>query len=137
MATDLIFYSDASLTTPVTNLTINQLADGTTGDVDKLVYLGDPVGGSTYQANSDPGNDPITVNIVDAFPAQDVEASNIKLALTSGGLGSAVAGDPLSLGVTLTSGVGNLVEVYIRSDTPILAASNSDITIETNELIQT
>lgn len=137
MATSLKYYSDSGLTTEVTTETINQLADGTTGNIDKLVYLGSTDAGATFQANSDPGVDQIEASIVDANVSSGVEASNIKLAATLLGLDSAVAGDPLNLGVTISGGVAGAVEVYIRSDTPVLASSNSDITIETNEIVET
>jgi len=40
--------------------------------------------------------------------------TEIKLATTSGGLPGATGGDPLSLGTTVSSGTGSLVEVHIR-----------------------
>lgn len=137
MTTSLKFYSDSSLTTEVTTETIDQLADGTTGDIDKLVYLGSTNAAATFQANSDPGVDQITANIVDANSGSGVEVSNIKLALSSGGLAAAVAGDPLNVGLTINGGVAGAVPIYIRSDTPALAASDTDITIETNVVKET
>lgn len=42
------------------------------------------------------------------------EITELKLALTSGGLTSAIAGDPLSLPATILSGVPNAQEVHMR-----------------------
>jgi len=137
MTTSLKFYTDATLATELTELVIDQLADGSTGDVDKVVYLGSTVAVGQFQATSNAGVDDITASIVDASPASGVEASDIKLALSLGGLDSAIAGDPLDLGVTLLGGVANATEIFIRSATPVIASTNTDITIETNEVIET
>jgi len=137
MATSLKFYTDATLTTEVTTLTIDQVADGSTPDVDKVVYLGSTDAAATFEANSNPSVDQIEASIVDANPVSGVEPSNIKLALSQGALGAAVAGDPLDLGTSISGGVGNDVPIYIRSDTPVLASTNTDITIETNEILET
>ncbi len=51
--------------------------------------------------------------------------TEIKLALTSGGLAGAVAGAALNLGTTVTSGTGNKVEVNIR-------VSNSNTNVNDN-----
>lgn len=137
MALSLKFYSDSGLTTEITTVTINQLADGSTGNVDKVIYLGSTVATSTFEATSDPGVDDIEVSIADSSPGSGVEASNIKLASSSGGLDSAVAGDPLVIGTSLDGGVPNAVPIYIRSDTPALAASSTEITLETNNITET
>lgn len=137
MATSLKFFSDSGLTTEITSVTINQLADGTTGNVDKLVYLGSNEDASTFEATSDPGVDDIEISIEDSAPGSGVNASNIKLALSSGGLDTATAGDPLSLGTSLDGGVANATPVYIRSDTPALASSSTEITLETNDITET
>jgi hypothetical protein len=137
MAVSLKFYEDSSLTTEITSVTINQLADGSTGDVNKLVYLGSTVDTSTFEATSDPGVDQIEITIEDASPGSGVQASNIKLALSSGGLDSATAGDPLDVGTSIDGGVANAVPIYIRSDTPAISNSSTEITLETNDITET
>lgn len=137
MATSLKFFSDSGLTTEITSVTINQLADGSTGNVDKLVYLGSNEDSSTFEATSDPGVDDIEISIEDASPGSGVNASNIKLASTLGGLDTATAGDPLVIGSSLDGGVANAEPVYIRSDTPALASSSTEITLETNDITET
>lgn len=136
MATALKFYSDATLTTVLTTKTINQLADGSSPNADMVVYLGSTNASATYQANSNPSVDQIVLSIADSAPSSGIEVTNIKLATSLLGLDVAVAGDPLSLGTEILGGVANLVEVYIRSDTPVLATTNTDITINTNEIIE-
>ena len=53
------------------------------------------------------------------------EETEIKLATTSGGLATATAGAALSLGVTLTSGVGNLTELHIRVTNAVATVSDN------------
>lgn len=53
---------------------------------------------------------------------QDTE---IKLATTSGGLDSAVAGAALNLGTSLSSGVGNAVQVHVRVTNAVTTVSNN------------
>ena len=137
MATSLKFYTDAALTTELTTLDIDQLPDGSSPDVDKVVYLGSVTATSVFKATSDPGVDQISVGIVDANVASGIEATNIKLALTSGGLAGAVAGANLDVGTQINGGVGNAVAVYVRSDTPVLAVTDTDITLETNNITET
>jgi hypothetical protein len=47
------------------------------------------------------------------------EPTEVKLASTSGGLAAATGGASLSLGTTLTSGVGNAVEVHMRVENAV------------------
>lgn len=58
------------------------------------------------------------------------QPTEIKLALTSGGLSSAVAGDPLILGTTLQSGVANAIEINIRVTNAVTVVSNNSGTPE-------
>lgn len=53
---------------------------------------------------------------------QDTE---IKLATTSGGLDSAVAGAALNLGTSLSSGVGNAVAIHVRVTNAVTTVSNN------------
>lgn len=108
------FYADAGLTVPLTTGGVTQIAGG--GAVDRLIYFGSPASGKQLQAVSDPGVAPVQVSVVDANPDSTIEASAIRLALSSGGLGSATPGAALTLGTTLNSGAGNAVAVYVRTD---------------------
>lgn len=67
--------------------------------------------------------------------------TEIKLALSSGGLAGATAGAALALGTTLTSGVANAVPVYIRITNTVTRVSDTtgypDIKCYINEVLET
>lgn len=136
MTVSLSFYSDAGLTTPLSSLIAVQASDNSLPAVDRVVYLGSTVSGNQFNAASDPGVDPITVSIVSS--GAGILTSYVKLALSSGGLNTAVAGDPLDVGNTLLSGSANSLAVHVRIDLPAYAiGSYSNLTLETNQLIET
>lgn len=58
------------------------------------------------------------------------QATEIKLATTSGGLAGAVAGAALNLGATLLSGVSNKIEVNVRVTNAVTTTSNNSGTPE-------
>lgn len=65
------------------------------------------------------------------------ESTEVKLALTQGGLGSAVAGDPLDVGTQITGGTANAVPIYVRVDDDTEAlASDTELSLETNTVIE-
>jgi len=110
------FYMDAALTDPYDAGTdfVGPFI-GETFPIDSVIYFGSTDTGRKVQADSDPGVDNLVVNLVDAAAGSGVETTDFKLATTSGGLDSAVAGDPLDLGVTqLVGGVGNAVAIHVR-----------------------
>lgn len=130
------FFSDAALTTQInTALVFNQVAGSSTPD-DKVVYYGGPTG---YQvkAQSDPGVDQITVSVVDAAGGSGSPASDVKLALTSGGLAGATGGAALNLGTVINGGAANAVPVHIRvTDSTGMTGLNTDLGLTTNALYQ-
>ena len=64
--------------------------------------------------------------------------TEFKLALSSGGLGTAVAGDPLDVGTQITGGTTNAVPIYVRiDDTTASINSGSDIRSITNTVLET
>lgn len=69
------------------------------------------------------------------------EITEIKLALSSGALGSAVAGDPLDVDTTVLGGVGNAIPIYIRVTNAVTNAANNtgypEIELYINEVIET
>jgi len=73
--------------------------------------------------------------------AKTHQPTEIKLAATAAGLDSAVAGDPLNLGTTLTAGVGNAVEVNIRVTNAVTTVSsnagNPELSLFINSVIET
>jgi|WetSurSiteA1Bulk_404760.scaffolds.fasta_scaffold29305_2 hypothetical protein len=120
------FYTDASLTTPVTGSV--GIGEGTTNTV---FYLGSTNATKKLQNATSPGVDQITVDIVDANPGSGPEDSWVYLALTSGGLDSAVAGASLNLGLTITGGVANARAVWVRIVNSLSGSSSStDLSIQ-------
>jgi hypothetical protein len=141
MAISFKFYHDSALTSEITSgnpLTATQDTAGILGPVDKTIYLGSTLTGNEVQAESDPGVDAIVVSIVDADAGTGAPATEFKLALSSGGLASAIAGDPLTLSTSITSGVANAVPIYTRRDSALaVAGAYTDISLSTQTLIET
>lgn len=137
MTVSFALYADAGLTIPATSLSVAQATDGNAPAVDRVVYLGSTVALKMLRTSTSPGSTQITLTPTDGSPGSGVEASHIKLALSSAGLDSATGGAPLNLGTTLLSGRENALPIYIRVDTPTLsAATYNDITFTTNGLRQ-
>lgn len=141
MAITLKFYHDAALTSEVSSgvpLTATQETTGALPPVDKIIYLGSTVAGNKFQANSNPGVDPIVVSVFDNGIGSGAPASEFKLALSSGGLASAVAGAALTLSTTINSGVSNAVPIYTRRTSAITTAgSYTDVQLQTQTLVET
>ncbi len=114
-------YADAGLTVDLTaGWDVAQPLAG--GAVDVQAWFGSTAAGLTLQAASAPGFDPITLAPVDAASGSGIETSMVRLATSAGGLDSATPGAPLTIGVTLSSGVENAVPVWLRVDAGALAA---------------
>lgn len=66
------------------------------------------------------------------------ETTELKLALSAGGLPGATAGAALNLGTTINSGVGNAVEINVRVINAVTTVSDTtgypDITLDINEV---
>lgn len=133
MTVSLQFYSDSGLTTPLSTLSVSQASDGSAAAVDSVIYLGSTASGMQFRADSYAGVDPIVLSISDSASGSGVEATHVKLATSSGGLSTAVAGQPLSLGTQILSGTANAVEIHVRVDTPALAvAVYTDVSLALN-----
>lgn len=69
------------------------------------------------------------------------ETSEVKLALSSGGLDTATGGASLNLGTSISNGIANAVAVYIRVTNEVLNVSNNsncpEIEIHINEVVET
>lgn len=124
-------YKDAGLTQQfddaVDTLTAYAI-NGSSGD--GVFYVGTPNAANQIQANSDPGIDPITVSITDTAPGTGVEATHIKLALTQGGLDTAIGGLALNLAATILGGAVNAVPVFYRWDNSTGSGTSTEITID-------
>ena len=100
-----------------------------------MVYFGSPLAGHVCQAESAPGVDPVTVNVVDAASGSGSPASNVYLALTAGDLDTAVGGAPLDLPAAIEGGVANALAIHIRVlDTTHASGVHADLSLETNAL---
>lgn len=141
MAISFAFYHDAALTQEITALnplTATQDAAGVLGAVDKTIYFGSTLTGNKVQDSTNPGVTAIAVSIADADALTGAPATEFKLALTSGGLDTAVAGAALTLSTSITSGVANAVPIYTRRDSALtVAGSYTDVSLATQSLIET
>lgn len=105
----------------------------TGGTEDFVVYLGSVAASTVLRADSDPGVDPIIVSIADDNGAGGDAATEIKLALSSGGLASAVAGAALEIGTQVLSGTGNAIAIHVRRTSPAGAVgTQSDLSLLLN-----
>ena len=128
------FFNDPALTSPQSEGVT--LAD-TLGPVDRVIYLGSPVAGKTLRAASAPGSAAVTVAPVDATPGSGAAASQVKLALSTAGLDSAVGGAALDVGLTLNSGAVNAVTIYVRTEQAGLPVGlHADLALTTNAVVE-
>jgi hypothetical protein len=106
-------YSDSGLTT-LAPLNLLQTAGVAPAAVTGVMYLGSPTLGQTLQKQSNPGVAPLVLSVVDANALTGASATLVKLALSSGGLSSAVGGAPLNLPHTVLGGPANAVPIHYR-----------------------
>jgi len=129
-------FTDAGLTTPLAaNLLFSHNNDGSTGNIDKIIYIGSQTDPATLQTEINPGVDQIALSITDSDAGVGTpKPADLKLALTLVGLDTAVAGDPLNLGVLISGGVANALPVYIRGTQA--DGAGTDLNIVTNSLVE-
>lgn len=128
------FYNDTALTSL-------QSAGATVtedlGPTDRIIYFGSPTPGKTLRTAVSPGTNQITVSPVDAAAGSGAEAAQVKLALTAGGLDTAVGGAALSIGTELTSGTGGVVTIFVRTEEGSQAVGTSaDLQLTTNAVVE-
>ena len=132
MAISLGFFLDAGLTQPAPSLTFVHAIDDSLPFVKQRVFLGSPVGTSTFQAASNPGVDDIEVTIEDPNLPDGFDPIHVKLSDTELGLDSAVPGDPLVIGPQILGGAGNAAEVWVQVIDTNLAQGTYTLTPTTN-----
>jgi hypothetical protein len=121
-------YLDAGLTDQFDDAVDNIFAGAVNGSSGTGVfYIGSPIATDVLQADSAPGVDPLTVDIVDQAPGSGVEASHWRLAVSEAGLLAATPGAQLSLGATINGGSGNAVPVWYQWDNSSGSGSFTDI----------
>lgn len=132
MSLTFAFWADAGMTVPnAAGATVTAGASPT----DRIVYFGSPASGKTLQAASAPGTDPVQISIDDANAGTGIAATALKLALTAGGLNTAVAGAPLSIGTTINSGAS--LAIYVRTTQGALGAGvYEDLSLTTNAVVE-
>ena len=130
MATSFKFYKDAALTQLFVPGT-DYIGPITANPQDTVIYFGSTDATKKLQAASPgtPGTTPVYVTIEDADVGNDLEATDVKLASTNGGLTAATAGADLSLTHTLLGGVSNAAEVHIRVAYGGAITSDVDVTL--------
>lgn len=135
MALTFGFFEDANLTTPVSTLSFTFESDGSTGPLDKVIYLGSTDGTKTLQAVSNPGVDPITVSVSDSAPGAGQETTAVKLATTQAGLDTATPGASLSLGTSISGGTANAQPIWMRVEpTDLTVGTSTELTLTTNDV---
>lgn len=136
MAITWNWYADAGLAVPLTTLSVQQ--SNAQPYKTAKVYFGSTATGKTLRADSNPGVDAIVVSLVDAAPASGLEPTDVRMALSEAGLASAVPGDPVSIGTTLSSGAGGAVVLWLRFFGSALALQlHTDLKLQTNALAET
>lgn len=135
------FFHDSALTQPINSgdpLTADQDTDLSLPATDKTIYFGSTTASKKVQSASGPGSTQISVSIVDSNSGTGAPATEFKLALSSGGLASAVSGAALEIGTTINSGVGNAVPIYTRRTSAVATVGvYTDITLQTQTLAET
>jgi hypothetical protein len=123
-------YTDAGLTVnfdPASHTIEVSAINGSSGD--GVLYFGTPTAGNKIEASSDPGVDPIQISIADSDELTGPDAEDIKLAVTSAGLDTAVGGAALSIGATVLGGSANAVPIYVRWTNGTGAGEYTDISL--------
>lgn len=140
MTTSFKFYHDAALTSEVTAanpVEITALHPGGAA-TDVQLWIGSTETDVQVQATSDPGVDDIEISIADSDGSGAGNADTAcKLATSQAALAAAVAGDPLAIGPTLTSGTGNAVTFWLRvTNAQATVGVYTDLSLETNGLTE-
>jgi hypothetical protein len=78
------------------------------------IWLGSNTAANKAEADSDPGNDQITVSITDSDPGNNLEDSDVQLGTDAASAAVATGGASLDLGTVINGGVGNAQEIAVR-----------------------
>lgn len=107
--TTFAFFADAGLTVPLSPLAATVSTAG--GSAQGVVFFGSPASGAALTRE---GGGDVTIELADSDPGGGIPASSVKLALSAGGLDSAVGGASLALGASVSSGAAGARAVYWR-----------------------
>jgi hypothetical protein len=127
------FFADAGKTVPLASLPVAVSTFG--GEQEGVIYFGSNAEGRLLQAASDPGSDPIEIEVHDADPGGGLAAGAVRLALSAGGLAGASPGDPVTVGTTINS--ASVIAIHYRVTVPAMAeAVYSDVRLRTSNVIE-
>ena len=135
MATTFKLFKDSGLTqafVPGTDF----IGPVTNPPEDFVLYLGSNTAANKIEADSDPGVDQITVSITDSDPGNNLEDTDVKLALSNAGLTGATGGADLDLGTVINGGVGNAVAIHIRVSYSGGLTSDQTVGLALNTLVE-
>lgn len=137
MAITFGFFSDAALTTPIVAPLQFKQRDAAPVPEDKIVYFGSPTPNRVAMAESNPGSDLIVVSVDDTGVGTGSPSGDVKLALSAGGLDTAVGGAALNLPSSVLSGAANAVAVHIRlTDSTHSFGLHTDLRLLANPLAE-
>lgn len=122
-------YTDSGCTVPFGGvLSYIHYSDFSDNPQDRVLYYAniddDPVDNGSYKMITKTGAD-IVLTITDTTPSSGHEPTELKLATTSAGLATAVAGANLSLGPQIISGLSGARQVHIRVTNAVTEAGLS------------
>lgn len=123
MSNSLGVFIDPGLTIPLDALDLLFAADGSTGHIDRTVFIGSNSLGRKFQAESNPGIDSIIVSV---FAYGGLPASVVRLALSSAGLLTAAPGAPVNLGLAILSGPAHAIALHVRIDVDVQPVGQFD-----------
>lgn len=135
MALSFGFFSDPALTTPI-NARLQFIQDAIAPQpLDKVIYFGSRLSGRVCKAASNPGVDPVVLSVVDAASGAGSPAGDVRLALSSSGLASALGGQPLNLPAVIAGGQAGAVAVHLRVlDSTGASGIHVDLALQTGVL---
>lgn len=137
MAFTFGFYSDPALTTRVQAPLVFVQANVTPAPAVRSIWFGSPDASVTCQAETNSGVAAITVSPVDAASGSGSPVGDVKLALTAGGLATAVGGAALALPAPIQGGRAHAVEIFVQvTDSTHAAGVKLDLSLTTNPLKQ-
>ncbi|MDR2221029.1 MAG: hypothetical protein LBE24_10710 [Methylobacillus sp.] len=131
------FYIDASLTNELTTLEQAFAEDGSTGAVDRIIYLGSTEQDKVIFDAVNPGTASMQVSVTDTDGVNGQLAADVKLSLSQSALDTATGGAALNIGVQLLSGILQALPIWIRITPSNLAVGNySDLALAVGPVVE-
>lgn len=128
-------YADAGLTIETDPVAFAHAQGG--AGMDRLVYLGSNASAKRLDKASDPGTDAVELSLYNTTPGSGLDTTDFTLALSSGDLDTNTPGAALAMGVTLLSGIGDAVPVFIRAHSAEAIGAYSNIKLRLVGVVET